>query len=96
MSFTPIFLPETLIFHIVWLVWLSPSNVTLIPHEGFIKTYIGYLAKENTNKAYQERMRDSIWKNEKICSHYSNEIINNDHCDHCDTINEWNTLIYMT
>jgi hypothetical protein len=35
----------------------------------FIETYIGDIAKENTNKDYQERMRYSIWKNEKIYSH---------------------------
>jgi len=58
----------------------------------FIETCTGYLAKTSTNKGYQERMRDSIWKNEKIYSHYSNEIMNDDHCD---TMNEWNTLIYM-
>jgi hypothetical protein len=36
-------------------------------------------------------MRDSIWRNEKIYSHYSNELINDDHCD---IMNEWNTPIY--
>jgi hypothetical protein len=41
----------------------------------FIKTCTGYLAKESTNKYYQERKRYSIWKNEKIYSHYSNELM---------------------
>jgi hypothetical protein len=40
-----------------------------------METYIGDLAKENKNKAYQERKRDSIWKNEKIYPHYSNELM---------------------
>ena len=58
-----------------------------------METCTRYLAKESINKDYQERMRDPIWKNEKIYSHYSNEIINDDHCDHCDTMNEWNKLM---
>jgi hypothetical protein len=37
-------------------------------------------------------MGDSIWKNDKIYPNYSNELINDDHCD---TMNEWNTLVYM-
>jgi hypothetical protein len=41
----------------------------------FMETCTGDLAKESTNKAYQERKRDSIWKNEKIYSHYSNELM---------------------
>ena len=56
-----------------------------------METCTGDLAKESTNKYYQERMRDSIWKNDKIYSYYSNEMINDDHYD---TMNEWNTLIY--
>jgi hypothetical protein len=40
-----------------------------------METYIGDLAKAITNKAYQEKKRDSIWKNEKIYSHYSNEMM---------------------
>jgi hypothetical protein len=35
----------------------------------------GDLDKSSTNKAYQERKRDSIWMNEKIYSHYSNELM---------------------
>jgi hypothetical protein len=31
-----------------------------------METFTGDLAKESTNKSYQERKRDSIWKNEKI------------------------------
>jgi hypothetical protein len=41
----------------------------------FMETYTGDLAKASTNKDYQERKRDSIWKNEKIYSHYSNELM---------------------
>jgi hypothetical protein len=40
-----------------------------------METCIGDLAKACTNKDYQERKRDSIWKNEKIYSHYSNEMM---------------------
>jgi hypothetical protein len=42
----------------------------------FIETCTGDLDKASANKAYQERMRDSIWNNEKIYSHYSNDLIN--------------------
>jgi hypothetical protein len=52
-----------------------------------METCTGDLAKASTNKTYQERKRDSIWKNEKIYSHYSNELM-------IDTMNEWNILIY--
>jgi hypothetical protein len=41
----------------------------------FMETYTRDLAKTSTNKSYQERKIDSIWKNEKIYSHYSNELI---------------------
>jgi hypothetical protein len=41
----------------------------------FMETCTRDLAKESTNKDYQERKRDSIWKNEKIYSHYSNELM---------------------
>jgi hypothetical protein len=88
---TRIFLVETLIFLILSLIWIAPNNLALIPCQCFIKTCTGDLAKTSTNKAYQERTRDSIWKNDKIYSHYSNELINDDHCD---TMNEWNTLIH--
>jgi hypothetical protein len=40
-----------------------------------METCTGDLAKASTNKYYQERKRDSIWKNEKIYSHYSNELM---------------------
>jgi hypothetical protein len=40
-----------------------------------MEIYTGDLAKESINKNYQERKRDSIWKNEKIYSHYSNELV---------------------
>jgi hypothetical protein len=40
-----------------------------------METCTGDLAKESTNKTYQERKGDSIWKNEKIYSHYSNELM---------------------
>jgi hypothetical protein len=40
-----------------------------------METCTGDLAKASTNKSYQERERDSIWKNEKIYSHYSNELM---------------------
>jgi hypothetical protein len=40
-----------------------------------METYIGDLDKASTNKYYQEKKRDSIWKNEKIYSHYSNELM---------------------
>jgi hypothetical protein len=41
----------------------------------FMETCMGDLSKASTNKSYQERKRDSIWKNEKIYSHYSNELM---------------------
>jgi hypothetical protein len=53
----------------------------MIPCQCFIETCTGDLDKVSTNKDYQERKRDSIWKNDKIYSHYSNELINDDHCD---------------
>ena len=56
-----------------------------------METCIGDLAKVSTNTSYQESKRDSIWKNEKIYSHYSNELINEGMID---TMNEWKTLIY--
>jgi hypothetical protein len=40
-----------------------------------METYTGDLTKTSTNKSYQERKRDSIWENEKIYSHYSNELM---------------------
>jgi hypothetical protein len=40
-----------------------------------METCTGDLAKESKNKAYQENKRDSIWKNEKIYSHCSNELM---------------------
>jgi hypothetical protein len=40
-----------------------------------METYTRYLAKESTNKSYQEKKRDSIWNNAKIYSYYSNEMM---------------------
>jgi hypothetical protein len=40
-----------------------------------METYTGDLAKASTNKSYEERKRYSIWKNAKIYSHYSNELM---------------------
>jgi hypothetical protein len=40
-----------------------------------METCIGDLAKASTNKYYEERKRDYIWKNVKIYSHYSNEMM---------------------
>jgi hypothetical protein len=40
-----------------------------------METCTGDIDKEGTNKYYPERERDSIWKNEKIYSHYSNELM---------------------
>jgi hypothetical protein len=40
-----------------------------------METCTGDLAKSSTRKTYEERKRDSIWKNEKIYSHYSNELM---------------------
>jgi hypothetical protein len=51
------------------------SNIALIPCQCFMETCTGDLAKTSTNKAYQEKKRDSIWKIEKIYSHYSNEMM---------------------
>jgi hypothetical protein len=42
----------------------------------FMETCTRDLAKATTNKAYQEKVRDLVWKNEKIYSQYSNELIN--------------------
>jgi hypothetical protein len=40
-----------------------------------METYTGDLSKASKNKDYQEKKRNSIWKNEKIYSHYSNELM---------------------
>jgi hypothetical protein len=40
-----------------------------------METFTGDLAKKITNKTYQEKKRYSIWKNEKIYSHYFNELM---------------------
>jgi transposase InsO family protein len=50
-------------------------KIVHIPCQCFIETCIGDLAKTSTNKTYQERKRYPIWKNEKIYSHYSNEMM---------------------
>jgi hypothetical protein len=55
MSVTWILLVETLIFLILWLVWLSPRSIALIPCQFFIENCRGDLDKENTNKSYQEK-----------------------------------------
>jgi hypothetical protein len=38
-----------------------------------METCTGDIAKASTNKSYQEMKIDTIWKNDKIYSHYSNE-----------------------
>jgi hypothetical protein len=40
-----------------------------------METCTGDPTKVSTKKYYQEKKRDSIWKNEKIYSHYSNELM---------------------
>jgi hypothetical protein len=42
-------------FPLLWLVWFSPSSSALIPCQCFMETCTGDLAKESTNKSYQEK-----------------------------------------
>ena len=51
-------------FTLLWLVWVAPNNLAMIPCQCFMETYTRDLAKAYTNKAYHEKEERCNMKNE--------------------------------